>query len=49
MNTKLIGKLVGIVLFVIGTGTLVIRHPVEVGILVVGAVVYYVADKYLTK
>ena len=47
MGTKLIVKLVGGVLAIIGAGTLVLRHPVEVGILVVGVVAYYVADKYL--
>ena len=47
MGTKLIVKLIGGVLAIVGAGTLVIRHPVEVGILVIGAVAYYVADKYL--
>lgn len=49
MGTKIITKIAGIILFVIGAGALVIQHPVEVVILIVGAGVYYVADKYLTK
>jgi len=47
MGTKLIVKLVGGVLAILGAGLLVFGHPIEVGLLVVGAIAYYVADKYL--
>lgn len=47
MDNALIGKTVGITFAFIGLVSLVSQHPVLVLIVVVGAGIYYVAEKIL--
>jgi len=45
MYNQLIGKGIGIVLFVIGAGLMVTRHPVLVVLMIVGVGVFYLSEK----
>ena len=50
MDKKIIdySKLGGIVIGAVGLITLITRHPVQVGIIIAGAAIYFIAD-YLGK
>ena len=45
MDKRLIGKIAGIVLFVLGAGLMVTKHPILVALMVIGAGVYYLSEK----
>jgi hypothetical protein len=47
MEIKIIVKVAGIVLGAVATVLLVTQHPIHVGIIVLGAAVYFIGDKFL--
>jgi len=47
METKLIVKVVGVVIGAIATILLVTQHPVHVVVIALGAAVYFVGDKFI--
>ena len=48
IKTSTYGKLVGIIIGIIGLGLLISRHPILVGIVVAGAGIYFISE-YLQK
>jgi hypothetical protein len=47
VETKTIVKIAGIALGAVATVLLVTQHPVHVGLIALGAIVYFVGDKFI--